>query len=95
MKKVAIGLCAIIVALTTFAFTREDHSARPTDPYWFQTDASGNVINATSVPPQQAADPFGCAGGTRGCSKSYTSYMVISPGVYGPSGSLQDTHKKQ
>lgn len=94
MKKIGIGLSAIILAVTAFAFTKADHNAKFVDPYWFRTQNDGTVINASSVPPQQAADPFGCTSGTNGCSKSYSSYTMISPGVYGPAGTLQATHKK-
>lgn len=93
MKKLLIGLTAAVLAIGTFAFTAKTESAL-TNPFWFRTQSDGTVINSTGVPPQQAADPFGCSSGPVGCSKSYSSYKLVSPGVYGPDGTLQATHMK-
>ncbi|QEC67921.1 hypothetical protein FRZ67_11645 [Panacibacter ginsenosidivorans] len=93
MKKIATGFAAIIMAVAAFAFTKPSN-VKFADPYWFTTDDNGNVNNSMGVPPQQSSDPFGCSGTVKGCSKAYTSYVLISPGVYGPSGTLTITHKK-
>lgn len=95
MKKIRIGLLAVILAIGAFAFTNAASvkDAR-TSYYWFQTMDDGTVINATAVPPFQATDPNSCPGGAKGCSKAYTSYQQLAPNNYGPSGTLQVTHKK-
>lgn len=94
MKKISIGLSAVILAVSAFAFTHKSIDNGFVNPYWFQTQADGTVINSNGVPPQQSADPFGCTSGTKGCSKAYSSYTLISPGVYGPAGTLQQTDMK-
>lgn len=94
MKKIISGLIAVVFAIGAFAFTYKDKEANFANPYWFKTQADGTVINSNGVPPQQASDPFGCTSGTNGCSKSYTSYTLVSPGVYGPAGTLQNTDMK-
>lgn len=93
MKKIFIGLSAALFAFSSFAFTGKNANAL-LNPYWFRTQGDGTVINSNGIPPQQASDPFGCTSGSVGCSKSYTSYKLVSPGVYGPDGTLQDTHMK-
>ena len=93
MKKFASGLVAIVLAIAAFAFTKPS-TVKFDDPYWFTTDDAGNVNNSMGVPPQQSTDPFGCNGTVKFCSRAYSSYSLISPGVYGPSGSLLITHKK-
>lgn len=93
MKKMFIGLTVALLTISSFAFTtKAEHPL--TNPFWFRTQSDGTVINSNGIPPQQASDPFGCTTGSVGCSKSYTSYKLVSPGVYGPDGTLQDTHMK-
>jgi hypothetical protein len=94
MKRIASGIIALVVAVAAFAFTKADKESPLTSFYWFQTDINGTVIDATSVPPFQASDPFGCSTGLKGCSKAYDSYHQLSPNDYAPAGTLRVTDKK-
>lgn len=94
MKRLIPGFAAIIMAFCFVAIVKADAGTKPTSYYWFQTQNDGTVINATSVPPLQATDPFGCSTGINGCSKAFTSYQQMGPNDYAPSGTLQVTHKK-
>jgi len=92
MKKLSIGLMTLVLAVGAAAFTvpKEDSF---TNYYWFQTLGDGTVINATSVPPLQATDPFGCTVNGIGCSKAYDGYTIVGPNNYAPSGTLRVSHK--
>ena len=92
MKKLSIGLMAIVLAIGAAAFTAPGNDAF-TDYYWFQTQADGTVINATSVPPLQSTDAFGCSLNGVGCSKAYDSYTMVGPNNYAPAGTLRISHK--
>jgi hypothetical protein len=94
MKRIASGIIAVVVAVAAFAFTKADKKSPLTSFYWFQTQNNGTVIDATSVPPFQSTDPFGCTSGVNGCSKAYDSYHQLGPNDYAPAGTLEATHKK-
>lgn len=94
MKKIGVGVAAVILAVSAFTFTEARSNAKFVNYYWFRTQTDGTVINGSSVPPFQSPDPYGCSTGADGCSKAYTGYTMVSPGVYAPSGTLQVTHKK-
>ena len=94
MKRIASGIVAVIVAVAAFAFTKADKKSSLTSFYWFKTDINGIVIDATSVPPFQATDPFGCSSGLKGCSKAYDSYQQLGLNDYAPAGTLRQTDKK-
>ena len=93
MKRITSGIIAVIIAVTAFAFTKADKESR-TSYYWFKTQNNGTVIDATSVPPFQASDPFGCSSGPNGCSKAFDSYQQLGPNDYAPAGTLRVTDKK-
>ncbi|CAN5415693.1 hypothetical protein BH10BAC2_BH10BAC2_18060 [soil metagenome] len=92
MKKLSLGLLAVVLAVGAAAFTVPDKDVF-TNYYWFQTQGDGTVINATSVPPFQAGDPNGCSLNGNGCSKAYDSYTMVGPSNYAPSGTLRISHK--
>ena len=94
MKKIGIGLTAIVLAVSAFAFSNADKEPKFVSYYWFQTLSDGTVINATAVPPFQATDPNDCHVGNIGCSKAYSSYQQLGPNNYAPAGTLEATHKK-
>jgi hypothetical protein len=93
MKKIGIGLMAVVLAISAFAFTKADSKSKFVNHYWFQTQDDGTVINATSVPPFQATDPNGCLNNGTGCSKAYNSYQQLGPNNYAPAGTLQISHR--
>ena len=94
MKKIGISLIAVVMATGMFAFTSVKNSEKFDSYYWFRTQTDGTVINSTGVPPFQSTDPFSCSSGSSGCSKAYTDKKVVSPGIYGPDGTLEVTHTK-
>ena len=92
MKKLSMGLLAVVLAIGAAAFTPSANDAF-TNYYWFQTQSDGTVINASTVPPLQATDAFGCSVNGTGCSKAYDSYIMVGPNNYAPSGTVRITHK--
>lgn len=92
MKKLSLGLLAVVLAIGAAAFTAPKNDAF-TNYYWFQTQSDGTVINATSVPPLQATDAFGCSVNGIGCSKAFDSYQMLGPNNYGPAGTQRISHK--
>jgi hypothetical protein len=93
MKKIGIGLVAVVLAISAFAFGKADKDTKFVDYYWFQTQDDGTVINATAIPPFQATDHNGCSINGVGCSKAYTGYQQLGPSNYAPSGTLKVSHR--
>jgi hypothetical protein len=98
MKKLSIGIFAIIMAVGALAFTKAN-APKPkvlTNYYWFQVDGSGNPIPITppAMPPyeDESLNPFGCANQVApACAKGYNGVTTNGAGQYIPSGSSQLT----
>ena len=62
MKKMFIGLFALVAGLAVFAFTNSNEvkAKTVTNTYWFPTDANGNVTS-TTVSTSATTQP--CSGG--------------------------------
>ena len=73
MKKILIGLSAIILAIGFSAFTHAP-AKTPVAYYWFQYDVNGIIIEPSSPPPPLTADPFLCTGTIRNCASGYSGY---------------------
>ncbi|MBA2249798.1 MAG: hypothetical protein H0W12_06355 [Chitinophagaceae bacterium] len=73
MKKVAMGLMVVVMAISVSAFTKP----KPlTSYYWFQF-VSGSLQNQTS-PPALGSDPFGCDMlGSTNCAQAFTSFTHV------------------
>lgn len=66
-----------------------------TSYYWFEYDSSGTVLqNQSSTPAQSALPPSHCDDGTINCAKAFTSYNMVSPGVYAPGTPAQDENNE-
>jgi hypothetical protein len=91
MKKFSGSLMAVMLALFATAFTISNAKTHLANPYWYQTQNDGTVINPGSAPPQSASDPFNCTGTAHGCSKAFTSY---NPVTFAPIGDPVQTDKK-
>jgi hypothetical protein len=73
MKKLSIGLVAVVFALTC-AFATKSSVNLKANVKWFKTDASGNLLTTPSpfVADETTASPFGCPDeGTIPCAKGY------------------------
>ena len=92
MKKLGIGLAAIVLAIGFSAFTHAP-AKTPVNYYWFQYDASGLIIEPSSPPPPLAADPFACVGIARNCASGFNGYVPDGT-KYKPVGSPILTDKR-
>ena len=98
MKKVMLGLFALILAFGAVAFTRAEKAPKA-NLFWFLTDASGNQIVKSTVPTATSTDPAGCpVSAAIYCSRGYSAYEKVpgsSPAQYrGKSGTEVETHMK-
>ncbi|PWU01144.1 MAG: hypothetical protein C5B52_07760 [Bacteroidetes bacterium] len=92
MKKLGIGLAAIVLAIGFSAFTHAPAKA-PVSYYWFQYDVAGNIIEPSSPPPPLTSDPFTCVGTIRNCASGFSGYAPDGT-KYKPVGSPLVTDKK-
>lgn len=52
--------------------------------YWFEYDASGNIINPDTMPDPSTTNPFECEGVQEKCAQAYTSVALLPSGKYAP-----------
>jgi uncharacterized protein YxeA len=88
MKKLLVGIFAVVLAIGAVAFTT-DKSPKFVD-YYFPTNSSGVAQTTTTL---YTSDQWGCTDGNAYCAKAYSSYTFSSPN-YSASGTLNATFFK-
>lgn len=93
MKQTFMALAVIATALAAAAFTTPKEEKAFTDYYFRVNPVNNQPINSTGIPP--TGNYGDCENETATpCSRSYTGYYVVSPGVYGPAGTLKNDFTK-
>jgi hypothetical protein len=87
MKKFKLAVLAVVVAITSFAFTTTaPDTAKQTNLHWF--NPAGTYVGQRSIADEELL----CPGNSIECAKGYTS---VSGNPAQPVGDVQYTAKKQ
>ncbi|WP_164122745.1 MULTISPECIES: hypothetical protein [Sphingobacterium] len=72
-------------AVISFSSFKAVEKYLQTSYYWFEYDASGTaILNQTSTPSQTPNPAIPCEGRDVNCAQAFSSYTMVSPGVYAP-----------
>lgn len=72
-------------AIISFSSFKAVEKYLQTSYYWFEYDANGtNLLNQNSTPSQTPDPAIPCPGETIKCAQAFSSYTMVSPGVYAP-----------
>ena len=94
MKRITSGIIALVVAVAAFAFTKAVKSSSLTSYYWFQVRTDGTVIDATSIPPFQSSDPFGCTHWTKNLQQGVRQLSAIGSKRLCPCRYIEGNYKE-
>ncbi len=95
IKKNLIAVLAFTLVIGFSAFKAVEKSLEDTY-YWFEYDPSGTTLeNQTSEPSADSEPPAGCNGDQVNCAKAFTSFTMLSPGVYAPGTAALDENNQE